>query len=71
MVSTTIKSFAEFICSINEYPIDPGTIEKSDIACRRRPKHKKCSGKLTISRESDKQVRWRCPACGDNGVIND
>lgn len=38
--------------------------------CWRKPKRKPCAGKLEISLKTDtKQIYWRCPNCGDQGVM--
>ena len=38
--------------------------------CWRRPKRKACKGKLDIDLDTDtEQIHWRCPVCGDEGVV--
>jgi hypothetical protein len=41
------------------------------VRCRRKPKRKPCAGEIQsyIDPEDDAIV-WRCPVCGDNGLIN-
>ena len=44
----------------------------SNISCRRRHKRKPCKGKIQaiLDLNSDR-IDWRCPVCGDNGIISD
>ncbi|RLB01866.1 MAG: hypothetical protein DRG83_09450 [Deltaproteobacteria bacterium] len=38
--------------------------------CWRRPKKKPCKGTLHIVLDtSKKQIYWKCPVCGDEGVV--
>jgi len=38
--------------------------------CWREPKRMPCAGRLETSIDHDKkQIHWRCPDCGDEGVI--
>jgi hypothetical protein len=38
--------------------------------CRRRAAHRLCSGTLDIDFDEDSSgIIWRCPVCGDNGII--
>jgi hypothetical protein len=40
------------------------------LRCRRRPKHRTCSGMLDIGLTPDfSGIMWCCPVRGDNGVI--
>lgn len=41
------------------------------VRCRRKPMRKPCAGEIQsyIDPEDDAIV-WRCPVCGDNGVIS-
>lgn len=36
--------------------------------CRRRPRRRACVGRIVVQRERGK-IEWRCPVCGDNGVV--
>jgi len=39
--------------------------------CWRRPGRKPCRGKLEIGfDENEERILWRCPICGDEGVIS-
>jgi hypothetical protein len=43
----------------------------SALPCRRRPAHRPCPGRMTVSRaESATQIRWQCSSCADEGVIS-
>lgn len=43
----------------------------SALSCRRRPGRKPCPGSMVLIRtEPDAPIRWRCDACGDDGVIS-
>jgi hypothetical protein len=47
-----------------------GTRWGSALPCRRRPGGTACRGHLELARtEVPPEVRWRCPSCGDSGVI--
>jgi hypothetical protein len=45
-------------------------VEVTNVSCRRRPNRRRCRG-LVVARfhpETD-AIEWRCPVCGDNGII--
>lgn len=49
----------------------PGQAIATPISCRRRPGHKPCPGRLEVYRGvHPADIEWRCPACGDDGVIS-
>lgn len=48
----------------------PGALAQTGQRCRRRPGRKPCPGPLQVMlTEVPPQIRWLCPACGDNGII--
>jgi RNA polymerase subunit RPABC4/transcription elongation factor Spt4 len=50
--------------------IEAGIWVDFEPECGRRPKKKACKGKLDIDLDSDTdQIHWRCPVCGDEGVV--
>jgi len=41
----------------------------TNVACRRSPGRRRCSGEIRASFEADGEtISWRCPVCGDHGV---
>jgi len=48
------------------------TTKTTDIECRRRPRHRRCSGRIiaAIDEGDPDTIRWICPACSDNGFIS-
>ena len=43
----------------------------SDLRCRRRPRRKRCEGKIQAWLELDTDaIIWKCPICGDKGAIS-
>ena len=40
------------------------------VKCRRRPGHRSCSGVIEHHVWADERITWKCPRCGDNGVIS-
>jgi hypothetical protein len=45
------------------------TDPRTNVACRRSPRRRRCPGEIVASLEVDgSTILWRCPACGDNGV---
>lgn len=45
-------------------------IEVTNVACRRRPRRRRCRGRIVARFKPDgAAIEWRCPACGDNGII--
>jgi hypothetical protein len=45
----------------------------SALPCRRRPAHKRCPGRMTISivrAEASAPIRWWCSVCDDEGEIS-
>ena len=50
----------------------PGEEVLTPLRCRRRPDRHPCHGHLWVrctGPEDREEVRWRCPVCGDGGVI--
>ena len=43
---------------------------RDQIKCRRRPGHRACPGVIEHRVWADQRITWRCPSCGDNGVIS-
>ena len=49
----------------------PGSEIDTSLRCRKRPEHKLCHGLIRVHLQEDPvELRWWCPVCGDNGVIN-
>lgn len=47
-----------------------GEFQISSIGCRRRPKRRRCPGKIRLGREPETdQIHWACTLCNDKGVI--
>jgi hypothetical protein len=45
------------------------TDPRTNVACRRSPRRRRCPGEIVASFEADgSTIVWRCPVCGDNGV---
>lgn len=43
---------------------------RTNVPCRRRPSGIRCVGEIDAGLvDGDQAVEWRCPVCGDNGVI--
>lgn len=50
---------------------DSGEWSATALRCRRRPGRKPCSGRLEVfRRDVPAEVEWRCPGCGDGGVVS-
>ena len=63
---------AEFIKMVIAYAraLDPGYTYEIPLQCRKRPRRKKCPGKVLIYMENEEaDIQWGCPVCGDNGNI--
>jgi len=46
-------------------------VRTTALVCRRRPGHLPCPGRLCVERRDvPSQIRWGCPACGEEGVID-
>jgi hypothetical protein len=43
---------------------------RDQITCRRRPGRRACPGIIKHRLWADERITWRCPRCGDNGVIS-
>lgn len=43
---------------------------QTDIPCRRRPGNRKCGGFIMTGIGEEERIEWRCPSCGDNGMIS-
>ena len=43
---------------------------RGQVNCRRRPGHRACGGIIEHRVWTDERITWRCPRCGDNGVIS-
>jgi len=49
---------------------DSGRWSATALRCRRRPGRKSCKGRIEVFRkDKPPEVDWRCPVCGDDGVI--
>ena len=44
--------------------------DQDQVKCRRRPGHRACPGVIEHCVWADERITWRCPRCGDNGVIS-
>jgi hypothetical protein len=44
---------------------------RTNVPCRRSPGRRRCRGEILAAfvQEEPGAIGWRCPACGDNGVI--
>jgi len=42
----------------------------TDIPCRRKPGNRKCGSSITVGTSEDESIEWRCPSCGDNGMVS-
>jgi len=43
--------------------------QRTNVACRRSPGRRRCSGEILASFEADGEtISWHCPVCGDHGV---
>ena len=40
------------------------------VKCRRRPGREACPGVIEYRLWADERITWKCPSCGDNGVIS-
>lgn len=50
---------------------DAGDPWPSALPCRRRPARRPCPGRMIVTRtDPEAPIRWRCSACGDEGVIS-
>ncbi len=47
-----------------------GNEARTDIPCRKKPGNRKCGAAITASVQADLIIQWRCPACGDSGIIS-
>lgn len=47
-----------------------GEFQVSSVGCRRRPKRRRCPGKIRLGRDAETdEIHWICPICNDRGVI--
>lgn len=47
----------------------PGHWKQSAVRCRKRPKHRKCLGRIRLRETSDGSIEWVCPVCQDQGIV--
>lgn len=48
-----------------------GTAWTSALPCRRRPGHRRCTGRISVLRaQADGPIAWECTRCGDAGHIS-
>jgi hypothetical protein len=46
-------------------------LEATNVFCRRNPGRIRCGGRIEAFFGRDPEgIVWRCPACGDNGLIH-
>jgi len=43
--------------------------KQSAVRCRKRPKRRKCLGRLRVLKTSDGSIEWICPVCQDRGIV--
>lgn len=71
-VSPATRTLTEYLRSIVQSirGMQPGVEGESLVQCRRRPSRLPCKTLLAVCvQEVPSQIHWRCPACGDAGVI--
>ena len=71
-VSGTVGRIAVFIKMVIAYAraLDPGYTYEIPLQCRRRPRRRKCTGKVLIYMENkEADIHWGCTVCGENGTI--
>ena len=50
---------------------EPGVAWVSGLICRRRPGHRRCTGRMIIRRaDAAGPIAWQCTSCGDAGQIS-
>jgi hypothetical protein len=67
------RSLAMYFGKIIEAVSNRGKDEneaQTDIPCRKKPGNRKCGVPITARIREDSSIQWRCPACGDNGIIS-
>lgn len=47
----------------------PGHWKQSAVRCRRRPRHRKCPGRIRVRETNDDSIEWVCPVCQDQGTV--
>jgi hypothetical protein len=46
------------------------TPDRTNVLCHRKPGNKRCLGEIVaVLDEIDCSISWKCPLCGDNGII--
>jgi hypothetical protein len=48
----------------------PGHWKQSAVRCRKRPKRRKCLGRIQVRETSDGSIEWVCPVCQDQGIVH-
>lgn len=46
-----------------------GLWKQSAVRCRRKPRHRKCPGRLLVCERDNGDIEYRCQCCSENGVI--
>ena len=59
------------LCSIVGWVTNnlPGKPERTNVFCRRQPGRRRCLGEIEAGFQDMFTIVWRCPECGDNGII--
>jgi len=69
-MSPTLRYHIRIVKSATAHP-GRGQWVHSAIPCRRRPNRRPCSGHVHyLCTDLPDQIRWRCPECGDGGVMS-
>lgn len=70
-VSGTSLRFTEYLLSIISLISHPVPVpEERNVTCSRRPHKIRCKGLIEGHIDPNtKSIVWRCPICGDNGII--
>ncbi len=44
--------------------------DRTNVPCRRNPGRRRCGGEIVANLADEPgTIAWRCPECGDNGVV--
>ena len=61
------EHFGAIIAAVSAQPLEARTSTR--VRCRRRPGRRPCSGEIRAVFDCETNIVWECPACGDNGLI--
>src|SRR5262245_7440514 len=64
------RRLMEYLTRIVAAATTPHNQRIDQVKFRRRPGHRPCPGVVEYRVWTDERITWKCPCCGDSGIIS-